>query len=96
MANKENVYADGIVNLAVINGLVRIDLGTVDTYVDGGERKQRTDVTHCIVMPLNNFVRAVGVQQRLLSQLSDRAKQAAAEATKHSDATPPVSVDGQG
>ncbi|MCL4745570.1 MAG: hypothetical protein KJZ83_09155 [Burkholderiaceae bacterium] len=69
-------YADRIINLSIHNGLVRIDLGTVDTYLDGEERKQRAEVTQRVVMPVDGFVRSFAMQQRMLDQLNERAKSA--------------------
>ena len=70
----ETTYADRIINLSVQNGLVRIDLGTVDTYLEGEERKQRAEVTQRVVMPLDGFVRSFAMQQRMLDQMNERAK----------------------
>lgn len=86
----ENVFADRIVNLSVHNGLVRIDLGTVETYMEGGERKQRTELTHRLVMPLDGYVRSFGIQQRMMNQLNERMRnaqgaEAGAEAAQVSD-----------
>ncbi len=72
----ETTYADRIINLSVQNGLVRIDLGTVDTYLEGEERKQRAEVTQRVVMPLDGFVRSFAMQQRMLDQMNERAKNA--------------------
>ncbi len=72
----ETLFADRILNISIHNGLVRIDLGTVDTYLDGEERKQRTDVTQRLVMPVDGFVRSFAMQQRMMTQLNERAKQA--------------------
>ncbi len=76
----ENVFADRIVNITVQGGLVRIDLGTVETYMDGQERKQRTEVTNRLVMPLEGYVRSFAMQQRMVNQLNERARNAQADA----------------
>ena len=72
----ETLFADRIINLTIQNGLVRIDLGTVDTYLDGEERKQRTELTQRLVMPVDGFVRSFAMQQRMVNQLNERARQA--------------------
>jgi hypothetical protein len=72
----ETLFADRILNISIQNGLVRIDLGTVDTYLDGEERKQRTELTQRLVMPVDGFVRSFAMQQRMVNQLNERAKQA--------------------
>lgn len=74
----EPTFADQIVNLSVVNGMVRIDLGIVETAADGenGKRKKRAQVTQRVVMPLDGFVRSFAMQQKLVGQLNDRVKKA--------------------
>ncbi len=73
-------YADRILNLSMSNGLVRLELGTVESYQEGEERKQRSEVTHRLVLPADGFLRSFAMQQRLVDQLNERAKAARAQA----------------
>ncbi|MBK6470861.1 MAG: hypothetical protein IPF94_08970 [Betaproteobacteria bacterium] len=76
MANKQVIFADRIVGLAIYNGFVRIDLavvaGTGKTKTD--EPALKVDVTHQLVIPLDGFVAGVTAQQNLLKSLSERRK----------------------
>jgi len=76
----DTLFADRIVNLSIANGLVRIELGTVENYLENNERKQRVEVTQRVVMPVEGFVRSFGMQQRMMAQLEERAKKAAEQA----------------
>jgi hypothetical protein len=79
MANKQVIFADRIVGLAIYNGFVRIDLavvaGTGKTKTD--QPALKVDVTHQLVIPLDGFVSGVTAQQNLLKSLSERRKKKA-------------------
>lgn len=78
----ESRFADQIVNLTVSNGLVRIDLGTVENYTEGEDkkkRKQRIEVTQRVVMPLDGFVRSFSMQQKMVAQINERVQKVKAD-----------------
>lgn len=78
----ETSFADQIVNLTVSNGLVRIDLGIVENYTDGEDkkkRKQRVEVTQRLVMPLDGFVRSFSMQQKMIAQINERVQKVKAD-----------------
>ena len=77
MANKQIVFADRLVGLSIHNGLVRLDLAVSAGTVKGKDDKpaQRMDITTQLVMPLDAFANAVGMQQKLLQQVVEREKQ---------------------
>ena len=86
MANKQIVFCDRMVNISLQNGLVRLDLAVNADTVKGKDDKpaQRMEVTSQVVMPLDAFVNAVAMQQKLLKELIARDKkqrEAKAEAT---------------
>ena len=66
-------FADTILNVAVTGNLVRLDMGTV-VPIDakegkGGKQDLRATPTLQIVMPLEGFVRAFGLQEQLIKKL---------------------------
>lgn len=79
MANKQVIFADRIVGLAIHNGFVRIDLavvaGTGKTKND--QPALKVDVNHQLVIPLDGFIAGVTAQQNLLKSLSERRKKKA-------------------
>lgn len=78
----ETSFADQIVNLTVSNGLVRIDLGVVENYAEGEDkkkRKQRIEVTQRLVMPLDGFVRSFSMQQKMVAQINERVQKVKAD-----------------
>lgn len=66
----QTLFADTILNIAITGALVRIDLGTV-TRQPGKEGKQelRATPTQQLVMPLDGFVRAFGMQENVIKKL---------------------------
>lgn len=79
MPNKQVIFADRIVGLAIHNGFVRIDLAVV---AGSGQTKAeqpglKMQVTHQLVMPLDGFVAGMTAQQNLLKSLSERRKKRA-------------------
>lgn len=68
---KHVLFADGIVNITVTGNLVRIDLGVTELGAPNAEGKQevRLAPSQQIVMPLDGFIRAVGIQEQLSQRL---------------------------
>ncbi len=77
MAYKQVVFADHLVGITIQNGIVRMDLAVNAGQVkDKDEQvKQRLEITTQLVIPLDGFVNAVGMQQRLVKELADKQKQ---------------------
>jgi hypothetical protein len=86
MATKEIVFADRLTNLAVHNGLVRIDLGVFagPGKTKDGKDAMKIETTHQLVMPLDAFANAVAAQQSMLKQVVEvgQKRRAAAEEAK--------------
>jgi hypothetical protein len=76
MASKEVVFADRVVGISVHNGLVRLDLGVAAGTAKGKDDKPavRLETTHQVVLPMDGFIAAVGMQQKLVKDLVDREK----------------------
>ena len=74
MANKQYVFSDRIVGLAVQNGLVRIDLAAIAGSAKTKEGKDglKMDITHQLVLPLDAFMSGFAMQQKLVQELVNR------------------------
>ena len=66
----QTTFADTIINIAITGNLVRLDLGTViPVQTQDGKQELRVTPTQQIVMPLEGFVRAVGMQEQIIKKL---------------------------
>lgn len=76
MASKEIVFADRVVSISVHNGLVRLDLGVVAGNAKGKDDKPavRLETTHQVVLPMEGFITAVGMQEKVVKELVEREK----------------------
>ena len=68
---KQVLFADSIFNITVAGNLVRIDLGVAELGAANAEGKQETRLVQSqqIVMPLDGFARAVGIQEQVVRRL---------------------------
>ena len=71
---KSNIFADRIVNISVHNGVVRMELGTMDAPAANDKKAATLDVTHRLVMPIEGFVASVRIQQSALKAMAERGK----------------------
>ena len=63
-------FADTILHIAVTGNLVRLDLGTViPEQSNDGKHELRTTPTQQVVMPLEGFARAFGMQEQIIKKL---------------------------
>ncbi len=63
-------FADRILNIAITGPLVRIDFGTVTPAKNAeGKEEVRLHPTQQIVLPLEGFVRAFGLQEQVVRKL---------------------------
>lgn len=63
-------FADTVLNIAITGPLVRIDLGVVVPQTDDkGKQSLRASATQQVVMPIEGFVRAFGMQEQVIKKL---------------------------
>ncbi len=76
MAYKQVVYADRVVGISIQDGVVRLDLAVYAGQVKDKDDqvKQRLEITSQVVLPLDGFVNAVGMQQRVVKELAEKQK----------------------
>ena len=79
MADKQILFADRLVNLAVHNGLVRMDFATMagPAKTKEGEDAVKMAVTTQLVLPLDAFASAIAAQQKFVGQLREIGKRRA-------------------
>jgi hypothetical protein len=66
----QTTFADTILNVVVTGNLVRFDFGTVTPApTKDGKQEMRATPTVNMVMPIDGFVRAFGVQEQLIKKL---------------------------
>ena len=78
MATKQTLFADRLVNVSLYGGLVRLDLGVIvgPGKPDGDKPTLNLEATHQLIMPLDAFAAAVGMQQDVLRQIAARRDEA--------------------
>ena len=68
-----DIYADGIANVAVGNGVVRVDLVTQRFQAPDPQSKEsrppKLEVTHHLVMALPGFMNALALMEQVRAQL---------------------------
>jgi len=66
----QTTFADTILNISLTGPLVRIELGTIaqTNNVEGTQEMRATPTQH-LVMPLEGFVRAFGLQENVIKKL---------------------------
>ena len=66
----QTTFADTILNVVVTGNLVRFDFGTVTPSPgkEGTQEMRATPTVH-MVMPIDGFIRAFGVQEQLIKKL---------------------------
>lgn len=63
-------YADTILNITLTGAVVRIDFGTVAPVTrPDGTQEVRSTPTQQLVMPLDGFVQAFGIQEQVIKKL---------------------------
>ena len=64
------IFADTLLNIAVTGPLIRLELGTLNAVPGAeGEQAWRATPSQQLVMPLDGFVRAFGMQEAVMKKL---------------------------
>ena len=76
MANKQVIFADRLVGIAVQGATARLDLAVIAGTAKGKDGKTglKLEVTHQLVSPLDAFAQAVGMQEKVVRELVSRDK----------------------
>jgi hypothetical protein len=85
----EIIFADRIMGIALQNGLVRMELGVMESPRKG--EPQKIALTTKLVMPLEGFVNSFNLQESVIKELV--ARQARAQSAPADAATPEASAD---
>ncbi len=66
----QSTFADTLLNVSITGNLVRLDLGTMVPAKNAeGKSGLKATSTHQIVMPIEGFVRAFGMQEQIIKKL---------------------------
>ncbi len=71
MSNEREIFADGIGELTLSGGMVRLDLVTLVGSQNDENNKPRLEVRQRIVMPPDGFLRSFSAMENLIKQLVD-------------------------
>jgi hypothetical protein len=76
MANKQIVFSDRLAGISVQGGTARLDFGVISGAAKSkdGKPAMKLEVTHQLVIPLDAFIQAVGMQDKAVKELVSRAK----------------------
>ena len=68
----DKIYCDGISNIALVGGMVRIDLFTLSPTTKDKTGRPSMDFLTQLVMPPDSFLQGLGAMQNLVQQLKDK------------------------
>ncbi len=71
MDRPENIFADGIGEITLAGGMVRMDLVTLVGSQNNPDEKPRLEASQRIVMPPDGFLRSFSAMENLVKQLID-------------------------
>jgi hypothetical protein len=71
MDNRQDVYADGIGEITLTGGMVRIDLVSLSAKERDAEGRPKLEFRQRIVMPPEGFLRSFSAMEDLVKQLVD-------------------------
>ena len=71
MATPRDIFADGIGEITLAGGMVRMDLVTLVGSQNDAEEKPRLEASQRVVMPPDGFLRSFSAMENLVKQLID-------------------------
>ena len=63
-------FCDGLKEVTVVNGVVRLEFHRLETVPSGGNRELRPVTEFIVALPLQGFVHALGVLENVRSQFA--------------------------
>lgn len=67
----QDFYADGIGQITLAGGMVRMDLITLASTGKADSKDQKFDVKHRVIMPPDGFLKSFSAMENLVKQLID-------------------------
>lgn len=71
MSDSTDIFADGIGEITLAGGMVRMDLVTLVGSQKDSENKPRLEFSKRVVMPPDGFLRSFSAMENLVKQLID-------------------------
>lgn len=72
MSNTEQLFADGVMDVVIQNGVVRMDFFSYSPTEKDAEGKANTAFAQRVVLPLPAFVQTFSAMERMMKELMDR------------------------
>ena len=82
--NEQQIYADGVENISVVDGIVRVDYFRYSPFQSDAEGKPAREFARRVLMSPQSFLRTYNAMNRIVEQLENRGvieRAAAAEET---------------
>jgi len=67
----DSIFADRIVNIQIHGGVVRLDLGVIEQLPQGEKKAAKVTVGQRLVMPVDGFLAAFGMQEAIINKLKE-------------------------
>jgi len=67
--SSRDIYADGIGEITLSGGMVRMDLVTLQGSQSNSEEKPKLEVSQRVIMPPDGFLRSFSAMENLVKQL---------------------------
>lgn len=64
-----NFYADGVTNIALLQGMIRIDFATLSLSEKDEDGNPEVEAAHRIIMSPQGFVKAFGTMEQVMDKL---------------------------
>ncbi len=90
----QDIFADGIGEITLSGGMVRMDLVTLVGSQNNPENKPRLEASRRIVMPPDGFLRSFSAMENLVKQLIDAGLVKPKEGDQPAQTVPPASQQG--
>jgi hypothetical protein len=68
----DKIYCDGISNIALVGGMVRLDLFTLSPTAKDKNGRPAMEFLTQLVMPPDSFLQGLGAMQSLVQQLKEK------------------------
>lgn len=68
----DKIYCDGISNIALVGGMVRLDLFTLSPTAKDKNGRPSMEFLTQLVMPPDSFLQGLGAMQSLVQQLKEK------------------------
>lgn len=69
--NIQDIFADGLSGIHITGNAIRLDLMTLQPHLKSDNGQPVYNINQRLILPLEGFVQAFGLQQQIMKQLAD-------------------------